>query len=354
MSNEDEFIKGRGAQYNADNAFLKNSYDYKSLDGIDEFKNLDNHTTYFYENPKKIVNTVTSPDLGMEYSMNPYQGCEHGCIYCYARNSHQYWGYSAGIDFESKIIIKKNAPELLENLFNNKTWKAHPIVLSGNTDCYQPIEKKLKITRKILEVFLKYRHPVQIITKNSLILRDLDILSELNKMKLVQVNISVTSVDEKLRLLLEPRTTTCAQRIKSIEMLSKEGIPVNTMIGPVIPGLNDHEIPKILKATSEAGARTANYIMIRLNGSVKEIFTDWIQKAMPDKATKVLHQIANCHAGQLNDSRYGVRLRGEGPMADMIEKLFDTAYKKYYKSPEPILLDNTKFLGPSNAQLNLF
>ncbi len=217
MSNDEnspELLKGRGAQFNSRNRFLKHEYVQEHFEGLDEPLLSNSATEYIEENPKKIVNKINSPDLPMPYSMNPYQGCEHGCIYCYARNTHQYWGFSAGLDFERKIIVKKNAPELLAQQLSKKTWKPDAIMLSGNTDCYQPIERKLKITRKILEILLEYRQPVGIITKNSLILRDLDLLSEIGSMQLAQVSISITTLGREVEVGMEPRTATGKARSK--------------------------------------------------------------------------------------------------------------------------------------------
>ena len=259
-------------------------------------------TQVFYETPKKIVNKVTSPDLGMMYSMNPYQGCEHGCIYCYARNTHEYWGFNAGLDFESKIIAKKNAPVLLEKFILHPDWNALPISLSGNTDCYQPLERKLEITRGILKVLANYRHPVGIITKNSLILRDLDLLTDLAKDNLVHVYISITTLNEELRGTMEPRTASALKRLKTVSVLSNAGVPVGVMNAPVIPGLNDHEIPSIIRAAAEAGARTAGMTMVRLNGSIGQIFEDWLRKNYPNQFEKVLNQISAVHGGSISDS----------------------------------------------------
>ena len=285
-------FEGRGAQLNSHNRFIENSYVQEHMEGIDDFELDNSQTQYFEEYPKKLINKVQRDDTGLSYSMNPYQGCEHGCIYCYARTTHEFWGYSAGLDFERKIIVKRNAPQLLEKQFQNKNWKPHPIMLSGNTDCYQPIEKKLKITRAILEVLLKYKNPVSIITKNMLVLRDLDLLQQLAQNQLVHVNVSITTINEKLRRKLEPRTVSVKNRLKVIEELSKNDIPVNVMIAPVIPGLNSAEIPKIIKEIADRGAMSAAYTIVRLNGSIGDIFTDWIHKTFPDKAEKVLHQIA--------------------------------------------------------------
>jgi len=289
-----------------------------------------NKTTYVPIFPKTIVNKVSSPDVGMQYSMNPYQGCEHGCVYCYARNTHEFWGYSAGLDFERNILIKKAAPELLEEKIKRKKWKASTIVMSGNTDCYQPAEQEYELTRKCLEVFLKYRHPVGIITKNALVLRDLDILKELNSYNLIGVNISVTSLSEKIRRTLEPRTASIQKRLKTIEALSKNNIPVNAMLAPIIPGINSHELLPLAKTVAEHGALSFGLTVVRLNGAIGQIFEDWIRKTMPDRAEKVLHQIKDCHGGSLNDSRFGSRMKGEGKIAHQIHEMAHLARRRYF------------------------
>jgi DNA repair photolyase len=354
MLNSQEYLKGRGAQIITDNPYLRHKYVTEHIEGLDEEIVLNSKTELFYENPKKIVNKVDSPDLGLMYSLNPYQGCEHGCIYCYARNSHQYWGFSAGLDFERKIIIKENAPELLDKALNNPNWLPHPIMLSGNTDCYQPVERKLGITRKMLKVFLKYKHPVGIITKNSLILRDIDLLQELAASDLVHVNVSITSLDESLRQKLEPRTASLNNRLKVVENLSARGIPVNIMVAPVIPALNSHEIPDIIKAAANCGALSAGYTIVRLNGAIKDIFTDWVEKAFPERAKKILHQIADCHGGKLNDSRFGKRMRGEGNIAEVIKDLFISSRNKYMAGREMKEYNLSAFCRPGNGQLKLF
>lgn len=354
MSKNNLDFKGRGAQKNSANPYSKTEYVQEHMEGIDEELLIDPKTEFFYETPKNIVNKIDSPDLGSMYSMNPYQGCEHGCIYCYARNSHQYWGYSAGIDFERKIIVKKNAAELLEKTFDNPKWKVAPIMLAGNTDCYQPAERKYKITRKVLEVFLKYKHPVSIITKNSLILRDLDLLVQLASLKLVHVSVSITSLEETIRQKLEPRTSTAKNRLHIVESLSNNGIPVNVMVAPIIPGLNNHEIPSIIKAVAEKGASSAAYTIVRLNGSIAEIFTDWVHKSFPDRAEKILHQVADCHNGKLNDSRFGVRMRGDGKISESIASLFAMSKKKYLKDRYMEPFDYSLFKRPEKGQLSLF
>jgi DNA repair photolyase len=358
MNEQSQYIKGRGAQINVHNRFFA-----ESQEMLDDFLNYcavegdspDNNKTSFLEVfPKTIVNKVDSPDVGMGYSMNVYQGCEHGCIYCFARNSHEYWGYSAGLDFERKIMVKKNAPQLLEEKLKSKNWQAFPIVMSGNTDCYQPAERQFQITRQCLELFHKYRHPVAIITKNSMITRDLDILSELAKDNLIGVNVSITSLSEKTRILLEPRTATIQKRLETVKILSENGIPVNVMLAPIIPGINSHEILPLAKAASDNGALSIAYTVVRLNGAIGEIFTDWIRKAMPDRADKVLHQIAECHGGTLNDSRWGDRMRGEGELAQMIRSQVALARRKYFAGKQMPTLNTSLYEQYKGGQLSLF
>ena len=336
------FIKGRGAQHHTKNQFFEFHEeirdDFLNYCATENEEAQPTQTSFIKTFPKTIVNKVNSPDVGMGYSLNPYQGCEHGCVYCYARNSHEYWGYNAGLDFEQKILVKANAPELLEKFLQNKKWKPHTIILSGNTDCYQPIEKKLEITRSLLSLFLKYKHPVGIITKNALEQRDLDILEKLARQNLIHVSISITSLDEELRRLLEPRTATIKKRLATVEKLSAAGIPVNVMVAPIIPGLNSHEILPLVKEVASRGAHSVGYTVVRLNGAIGEVFTNWIKKAMPDRAEKVLHQIAECHGGQINDSQYGRRMRGDGKIAEQIKQQFAIARNRYLKNKTfPIL-----------------
>src|SRR6478752_838620 len=239
IATADTFMKGRGAQVNTHNKFLKQSYVQEHPEVLDEEMIQNEKTEIIYTYPKSIINKVESDDLGFGYSLNRYQGCEHGCIYCYARNTHEYWGYSAGLDFERKILVKKNVIEVLEKTFSKKSWKPQTLMLSGNTDCYQPVERDLELTRKILMTCLKYKHPVSVITKNSLIKRDVDILAKLAEHNLVSVTVSITGVDEKMRLMLEPRTATYKSRFAVIETLSRYGVPCGVMVAPIIPGLNN-------------------------------------------------------------------------------------------------------------------
>ncbi|HQQ94669.1 MAG TPA: PA0069 family radical SAM protein [Bacteroidia bacterium] len=326
---EQSFFKGRGTAFNPPNRFQKGESLGVFPEGLDEGLLSNSATEILYSYPRSVINKVESSDIGLEYSLNPYQGCEHGCTYCYARNTHEYWGYSAGLDFERKIIVKKNVIELLEKQLSSKKWVPKPIMLSGNTDCYQPIEREMGITRRILQTLLKFRHPVAIITKNNLIRRDLDLLQELAEHNLVHVMISITGTDEKLRQLLEPRTATYKSRLETIALLSSHGIPCGVMMAPVIPGLNNHEIPGVLEEAGKAGAGRAGMTIVRLNGKVEVLFKHWLEENFPDKADKVWGQIMGCHGGKVGDSRAGVRLRGEGKIAESISQLFKLSRKTF-------------------------
>ena len=349
-----DYFKGRGAQVNTHNRFISQRYVAEHIEGLDEALLENSSTQFIEEHPKKIISPNDSPDLPMGYSLNPYQGCEHGCIYCYARNAHEYWGYSAGLDFERKIIVKRNAAEVLERQFNTRGYRPQVIMLSGNTDCYQPVERKLKITRAILEVMRAYRHPVSIISKNGLILRDLDILTELAALGLVHVAISLNSLNEDLRQKMEPRTLTAKGRLRVIQALSDRNIPTTIMCAPIVPGLNSDEMPDVIKAAAAHGARGAGYTIVRLNGAIGELFTDWVHKAYPDRAEKVLHSIQSCHGGQLNDSRWGTRMRGEGELAASIRQLFKIAVKRYMPPTPMASLRLDLFAPRKGRQLNLF
>lgn len=348
---ESAYKKGRGAQIKTANKFLKENYVTEHPEGLDEELIGIPQTQIFYESPAKIINKVNSPDLGMAYSMNPYQGCEHGCIYCYARNTHEYYGFSAGLDFESKIIAKMNGAEVLEKQLQHPAWKVSPIMLSGNTDCYQPQERKLELTRKLLQVLLKYRHPVGLITKNSLVTRDIDILKDLAADKLVHVMISITTLDEELRRIMEPRTASAIKRLKTVEELNLAGIPTGIMNAPIIPGLNHHEIPQIIKAAADHGALAAGMTVVRLNGSVAKLFEDWLRKNFPDRFDKVWNQISSLHGGAVNDSQFGRRMAGEGNMAEIIHQLFRHSKRKYLEGRKMPAMDLTRFRKGGNLTL---
>ena len=350
---EAQYLKGRGAQINTKNRFLKEEVTKEHVEGIDDWTELNRPTQYIEQESKTIVNKVDSPDVGMMYSMNPYAGCEHGCVYCYARNVHEYWGYSAGVDFESKIIVKENAPQLLRKFLSNPKWNCVPIGLSGNTDCYQPAEQKYKLTRGLLEVCNEFNQPVGMITKNSGMLRDKDLLQEMARKKLVSILVSVTTFNEDLRRAMEPRTATAAQRIRTIKELSDLGVRAGVMLGPMIPGLNEHEMQRIMKEASANGATFSAYTFIRLNGAIKLLFHDWLYKNFPDRADKVWHMIEDGHDGKVNDSRFGVRMRGEGSIAELVRQQYKKYGKLYGLNAERWELDCSQFRVPG-AQGKLF
>lgn len=340
------YIQGRGAQFNTRNRFFKDELARDHPEGIDDWANDAAPTTYIEQEAKSIVNRVDSPDVGMGYSLNPYAGCEHGCIYCYARNVHEYWGYSAGLDFEQKIIVKKNAPQLLRKFLMNPRWQCHPIMLSGNTDCYQPAEQRYRLTRRILEVCNEFNQPVGILTKNAFVLRDKDILQQLAQKKLVSVMVSITSFNEELRRYMEPRTTTAAQRLRVIRELSDSGVRMGVMMGPMIPGLNEHEMQRIMKTARENGASFTAYTFIRLNGAIKLLFHDWLYKNFPDRADKVWHLIEQSHDGKVNDTRFGIRMRGEGSIAEMVAQQYTKYGKLYGMNAEEWSLNTQIFRRP--------
>lgn len=347
MSSEN-FKKGQGAQRNEINRFDRYTFE-------PEEEDFQKTKTVFTEVfPKTIVNEVKSPDLRMEYSLNPYQGCEHGCSYCFARPTHEFWGYSAGTDFERKIMVKKNAPELLEKFFQKRNYVPKILTLSGNTDCYQPAEREFEITRKLLQLCLDYRHPVSILTKNALVLRDLDILKPLSEQNLVSVSFSIPTVNEEIRRKMEPRTSSVKNKLKAIEILTEHKIPVGVMVAPVIPGLTSDESLKILKTVSEAGAQKFGYVLVRLNDTVEPVFINWINANFPDRAEKVLNLIRSMRGGKLGDKRFHERYKGEGNIAEMIHDTFALGKRKFFANKEVTPLSTENFTGSKVQQLKLF
>lgn len=340
-------MKGRGVCSNPANQFNKNRSSRDELTGIDVWEETDIATSFLKVYPKSIVNRVDAPYLDFNWNMNPYQGCEHGCTYCYARNSFEYWGYSAGLDFERKILVKENAAELLRQFLQSKTWKAEVISLSGNTDCYQPAEKKFAITRSLLEICNQFNQPVSIITKNAGILRDLPLLTEMAEKNIVTVMMTVTGIDESLRLKMEPRTASFAKRIKAIEALAKQHIPVGVMMAPIIPALNDHEIPQIMQEATNAGATKFGYSIVRLEGAVKLLFNEWLHQHFPEKASKVLDLISQNEGKGTND-----RLKGTGLLAQMIAQVVAVQKRKLGIADIEWKLRSDLFR--SNNQLSLF
>ncbi len=319
-------IRGRGASWSPANRFEKLHVDLTDLHVADaDFEPSERPkrtTQYFRDGTKSIITRNNSPDVGFETSLNPYRGCEHGCIYCYARPTHEYLGFSAGLDFESKIMVKTNAPELLRSELESPRWQPQTLVMSGVTDPYQPIERKLCITRQCLEVLAKFRNPVAIITKNRLVTRDIDLLRRLARCKAVAVNISVTSLDRNLQRVLEPRTSSPEGRLDAIRQLRKAEIPIGVMVAPVIPGLTDHEVPRILKVCAKAGAQFAGYTIIRLPWAVAPLFEHWLEEHFPDRKEKVLGRIRDLRGNRLNNSQWHTRMSGEGIFAEQIASLF--------------------------------
>ena len=332
-SQSSEPIRGRGASWSPANRFEKLHVDLKDVDVV--HGNLDDEerprrvTQFFRDGTKTIITRNNSPDVGFETSLNPYRGCEHGCIYCYARPTHEYLGFSAGLDFESKIMVKMDAAELLKAELESPGWKPQVLVMSGVTDPYQPIEKKLRITRGCLEVLTKFRNPVAIITKNRLVTRDVDLLCELASSNAAAVNISVTSLDAELQRVLEPRTSPPSARIETIRQLRSAGIPAGVMVAPIIPGLTDHEVPRILEACSQAGAQFAGYTIVRLPWAVAPLFEHWLEEHFPDRKEKILGRIRNLRGnGRLNNSQWRTRMTGEGIFAEQIASLFEVGCRR--------------------------
>jgi DNA repair photolyase len=354
-------IKGRAAQTNPKNRFEKLSVEVFTFDdwnfseqSVNEEQGLKNLSTeYFKDNSKTIIAKNNSYDLGFDYSFNPYRGCEHGCIYCYARPSHEYLGFSSGLDFETKIMVKPEAASLLEKTFRKKSYKPDVIMFSGNTDCYQPVERKLKLTREALKVCLKYRNPVALITKNMLVQRDIDVLKNMAELGILAVTISVTTLNKDLARKMEPRTSSPELRLKTIEALAKNNIPVGVNLAPVIPGLNDKEIPGILGKSADYGAKYASYILLRLPYSVKDIFIEWLKREYPLKASKVISSIKSVRKGKLNSSEFGKRFVGEGELAEAIKNLFHLSCKKYGFNRQKLHLTTDLFRIP-DTQLKMF
>ena len=350
-----EAIHGRGASWSPANRFEKLHLDVTDVDLVDDDPAAEEKprraTQYFEDKTKTIVAHNQSPDVGFEVSINPYRGCEHGCIYCFARPTHEYLGFSAGLDFESRIMVKPAAPRLLEDELSSPKWRPQLLMMSGVTDCYQPIERKLKITRGCLEVLAKFRNPVGILTKNRLVTRDIDILSEMAKHKCVVVNLSVTSLDPNLQQILEPRTSAPAARLDAVAQLRTAGIPVGVMVAPVIPGINDHEIPAIVAACAKAGAQFAGHVLLRLPWAVRPLFEHWLDEHFPERKAKVLDRLRASRGGKLYDSRWRKRQTGEGIFADQISNMFEVACRRAGFGERP-KLSTAAFRRP-NEQLPL-
>ena len=346
-------IKGRGTSSNPKNRFekLELSLDLAELDPDEPRPK----TTYYKDSSKSFITYNKSPDIGYNASVNPYRGCSHGCSYCYARQTHEYLGFSAGLDFETKIMVKTDAPELLRRDLSAKKWQPQMVGFSGVTDIYQPIERKLELTRRCLEVFLDFRNPVGLITKNHLVTRDIDLLKELAKFNAVSVCISITTLDEDLRRVMEPRTSSAVKRLEAVSKLAEAGIHVGVLNSPIIPGLTDHEIPALVKASVDAGAKFVGYSIVHLPYGVKDLFVEWLEQHRPERAQRVINRIREMRGGKLNDPRFGFRMRGEGVYAQQIQALHRSAKKKMGLEKSTFKLSTEHFRVPGRSvQPSLF
>jgi DNA repair photolyase len=319
-------LRGRGSSSNPKNRFENIERVPEPPEESDPLSSPD--TQFLTDSSRSIIAYNDSPDVGFDASVNPYRGCEHGCVYCYARPTHEYLGFSSGLDFETKIMVKEDAPELLRKEFASAKWKPQVLALSGVTDCYQPVEKTKQLTRRCLEVCLEFRNPVVIITKSHLVTRDIDLLSELARFDCVGVTISLTTLDHKLASLLEPRASRPARRLAAIRDLAAAGVPVGYLQAPMIPGLTDAEAPAIALAAARSGASFAGYVMLRLPFAVKSLFEQWLEQHYPDRKGKVLNRIRAIRGGRLNDPNFSSRMRGEGIFAEQMRELFELARRK--------------------------
>lgn len=351
-------IAGRGTAINPPNRFepllVEPDADFAEFDEHGVPVERPHPQTKFYEDATESVLTYTdSPDLGRHWGLNPYRGCEHGCAYCFARPYHEYLGWSSGLDFETKILVKLRAPELLRGELAKPKWRAEPIGLSGVTDCYQPAERRFKLTRACLEVCAEFRQPVAVITKNFLVTRDRDVLARLAGHRAVAVHVSVTTLDAGLAAKLEPRAALPEHRLRAIRMLADAGIPVGVLVAPIIPGLNDHEVPAILDAVARAGAQAAGYVVLRLPHSVKDVFLAWLDTHAPTKKARVVDRIREMRGGQLYDSTFGARMRGQGIFAEQIRQMFAVATRRAGLRQQWIGLSGAAFRRPGGEQLEL-
>jgi DNA repair photolyase len=352
-------LKGRGSAIDPVNRFLAfhREPDLEHQVPDDEAEQRHGPATQFHiDESASIVTENDSPDVPFRYSLNPYRGCEHGCAYCYARPSHEYLGLSAGVDFESQIFVKVRAPELFQEWLARDGWEPEMICFSGITDCYQPAERRFHLTRACLKVALEARQPVGIITKNGLVARDIDILKEMSDLSVVSVSLSITTLDEALARRMEPRTSPPSARLRTISELSAAGVPTRVLVAPVIPGLNDSEIPQILKAAKEAGAEAAGHVLLRLSGSVRPVFLEWLARSEPLRAARVEAAIRQTRGGKLNDTQFGRRMRGTGNLADQIHQTFATFSRRYGLDGPIRPFDFSNFRPPRLAgrQLRLF
>ena len=343
-------IRGRGAAENPANRFEPIHY-------VSDAEAEETHpdTLLYKDTSRTILARNQSPDVGFEFSVNPYRGCEHGCVYCYARPYHEYLGFSAGLDFETRILVKEDAPLLLRKELLSPKWEPQTIAISGVTDAYQPAERRLGLTRACLEVLVEFSNPAAIVTKNYLVTRDADLLSELAVKDAASVNLSITTLDAKLQRTMEPRASTPSARLAAVRELSEQGIPVRVMVGPVIPGLTEHEIPSILEAATGAGAVAASYILLRLPHGVKDLFESWLERCYPDRKKRVLNRIRETRGGNLYSAEFHERMKGTGVYARQIGELFQVTCRRLGLNRKSMALSADAFRRPGeNRQLNLF
>ena len=352
VSDERKKFRGRGAVTNPTNRFEKTSYVRDEEAPLDESTSVP--TELIPDKTKTILATNDSPDVGFDTSINVYRGCEHGCVYCFARPTHEYLGYSSGLDFETKIIVKYDAPEMLREALMSKKYEPKVIGMSGVTDCYQPIEKKLELTRRCLAVLAEFRNPVMIITKNALVTRDIDLLSELATHDAAAVFVSITTLDPDLARIMEPRTSSPQMRLDAVRKLTDAGIPVGVLNAPVIPAINDHEMPAVLAAAKESGAVCAGYTMLRLPWQLKSIFENWLETHFPDRREKVLHRIQEMRGGKMYEAEWGKRMKGEGVYAEQMNALFHTSIRRAGLNVRDFNVSTAAFKRPEGAQKSLF
>lgn len=344
-------IHGRGASFNPANRFENRAYVPSEEEAPAPLRP---KTVFLNDSSRSVFSHNTSPDVGFDRSINPYRGCEHGCVYCYARPTHEYLGFSSGLDFETRIMVKPDAPALLREALQSPRYVPVPLGMSGVTDPYQPVEHRRRITRGCLEVLAEFRHPVGIITKNRLVTRDIDLLSELAQHEAANVAISVTTLSVPLNRVLEPRTSLPRQRLEAIRALAEAGVPVGVMVSPVIPGLTDEEIPSLLNEAAARGARWACMTMLRLPGPVKDLFLQWLEQHYPERKEKVVNRIRSMRGGELDDPRFGHRMQGEGFFAEQLRQLFSVSRRRAGLAESAPALSVEAFRKAGGSQLELF
>jgi DNA repair photolyase len=351
-------LPGRGASHNPANRFDR-------IDVAPEGEWLDHEfaetgsvphprTQFYHDGTETLLNHYDSPDLGPGWSLNCYRGCEHGCAYCFARPYHDYLGWSSGLDFETRILVKTRAPALLRAELASRQWQPAPILMSGVTDCYQPAERHFRLTRQCLEVFAEFRQPVGILTKNFLVTRDLDLLAELARWQCAAVNLTLVTLDADLAGRLEPRAARPEHRLRALRLLADAGVPVGVMVAPVIPGLTDHELPQILEAAAAAGARRAGYVVLRLPHAVKDVFLRWLDDHEPGKKERILSRLRALRGGKLYDATWGERLSGQGLFAEQIRQMFEVATRRLGLNRDEAVLSTAHFRRPGGVQMELF